>query len=259
VTNVRLLKRRWPHLDRADFRRASAMEFSRLTSRAPPRADGERAARLSKIEQAAFLCTSIRSIWARWYGVGRSTSLFGRPQECASQRTSRGPVAGRGDDERLGPDAVNLLPQRSQVSARRRRHRRRAKCWRRRRAVGRGRGVGIPAADVGRVFERFYKVKGARPGQGGTAWDGDRSPHRREHGGPGVGDSERGGLHLSVAIRPAGTDSRDSAASTRAFLWYPLPIAFPRSHSETGTRRRAEVGAPSPRRRDMRLGATLVP
>jgi two-component system, OmpR family, phosphate regulon sensor histidine kinase PhoR len=113
----------------------------------------------------------------------------------------------RGDDERLGQMLVNLLhnavkfsPSGGGVTVR---------------AATTGdevvvavedRGVGIPAADIGRVFERFYKVDKARVrGKGGTGLGLAIVRHIAEsHGGRVWVDSVEGeGATFSVAL-PAG-------------------------------------------------------
>jgi two-component system phosphate regulon sensor histidine kinase PhoR len=113
----------------------------------------------------------------------------------------------RGDDERLGQMLVNLLhnavkfsPSGSTVTVHAR-------------ATGddvvvsvEDRGIGIPAADIGRVFERFYKVDKARVrGKGGTGLGLAIVRHIAEgHGGRAWVESTEGeGATFSVAI-PAG-------------------------------------------------------
>jgi two-component system phosphate regulon sensor histidine kinase PhoR len=116
----------------------------------------------------------------------------------------------RGDDERLGQMLVNLLhnavkfsPSGGTVTVRA--------------AATDGeivvsvadRGVGIPAADVGRVFERFYKVDKARVrGKGGTGLGLAIVRHIAEsHGGRAWVESVEGeGATFSVAL-PADTST----------------------------------------------------
>jgi two-component system phosphate regulon sensor histidine kinase PhoR len=110
----------------------------------------------------------------------------------------------RGDDERLGQMLVNLLHNAVKFSAAGDVVSVAA------RNVGdevvlsvEDRGVGIPAADVGRVFERFYKVDKARVrGKGGTGLGLAIVRHIAEsHGGRAWVDSEEGaGSTFSVAI-----------------------------------------------------------
>ena len=113
----------------------------------------------------------------------------------------------RGDDERLGQMLVNLLhnavkfsPSGATVTVRA--------------AIANGEvviavadhGVGIPAGDVGRIFERFYKVDKARVrGKGGTGLGLAIVRHIAEsHGGRVWVESVEGeGATFSVAL-PAG-------------------------------------------------------
>jgi two-component system, OmpR family, phosphate regulon sensor histidine kinase PhoR len=115
----------------------------------------------------------------------------------------------RGDDERLGQMLVNLLhnavkfsPSGGTVTVLA--------------AAADGeivvsvadRGVGIPAADVGRVFERFYKVDKARVrGKGGTGLGLAIVRHIAEsHGGRAWVESVEGhGATFSIAIPAAET------------------------------------------------------
>ena len=110
----------------------------------------------------------------------------------------------RGDEERLGQMLVNLLHNAVKFSAAGDLVTVGA------RNVGdevvlsvEDRGVGIPAADVGRVFERFYKVDKARVrGKGGTGLGLAIVRHIAEsHGGRAWVESEEGaGSTFSVAI-----------------------------------------------------------
>jgi two-component system phosphate regulon sensor histidine kinase PhoR len=110
----------------------------------------------------------------------------------------------RGDDERLGQMLVNLLHNAVKFSAEG------DVVTVGARNVGdevvlsvEDRGVGIPAADVGRVFERFYKVDKARVrGKGGTGLGLAIVRHIAEgHGGRAWVESEEGaGSTFSVAI-----------------------------------------------------------
>ncbi len=119
----------------------------------------------------------------------------------------------RGDEERLGQLLINLLhnavkfsPSSSQVVVRARR------------SLGEivvsveDQGVGIPKADLDRVFERFYKVDKARVrGAGGTGLGLSIARHIAEgHGGRIWVESEEGkGSVFSFAI-PLGEGSEDS-------------------------------------------------
>jgi two-component system phosphate regulon sensor histidine kinase PhoR len=110
----------------------------------------------------------------------------------------------RGDDERLGQMLVNLLHNAVKFSAAG------DVVTVRARNVGdeivlsvEDRGMGIPTADVGRVFERFYKVDKARVrGKGGTGLGLAIVRHIAEgHGGRAWVESEEGaGSTFSVAI-----------------------------------------------------------
>jgi signal transduction histidine kinase len=74
------------------------------------------------------------------------------------------------------------------------------------------RGVGIPRASLGRVFERFYKVDRARVRGGGTGLGLAIARHVVEqHGGRIWVESEEGrGSAFSFAL-PAGRDTRKTA------------------------------------------------
>jgi two-component system phosphate regulon sensor histidine kinase PhoR len=122
----------------------------------------------------------------------------------------------RGDDERLGQLLVNLLHNAVKFSPSG------ASVTVTARAVGdealvsvADRGIGIPAADLGRIFERFYKVDKARVrGKGGTGLGLAIVRHIAEtHGGRVWVDSVEGaGATFSVAIPVA--DSGDRGATT---------------------------------------------
>jgi two-component system, OmpR family, phosphate regulon sensor histidine kinase PhoR len=118
----------------------------------------------------------------------------------------------RGDDERLGQLLVNLLhnaikfsPSGSTVTLRA--ERRDGEVL----LVVRDEGMGIPRADLDRVFERFYKVDRARVrGMGGTGLGLSIARHIAEgHGGRIWAASEEGaGSTFSVALpdRAGGPD-----------------------------------------------------
>jgi two-component system, OmpR family, phosphate regulon sensor histidine kinase PhoR len=116
-----------------------------------------------------------------------------------------GPI--RGDEERLGQLLVNLLhnavkfsPQGGDVTLRAE-HRDREVV-----ISVRDQGIGIPRADLDRVFERFYKVDKARVrGMGGTGLGLSIARHIAEgHGGRIWVESDEGhGSTFSVAIPDA--------------------------------------------------------
>ena len=116
----------------------------------------------------------------------------------------------RGDDERLGQMLVNLLHNAVKFSATGGVVTVRAHAQSEDVVLSvEDRGVGIPAADVGRVFERFYKVDKARVrGKGGTGLGLAIVRHIAEgHGGRAWVESEEGaGSTFSVAIPTGGAD-----------------------------------------------------
>jgi two-component system phosphate regulon sensor histidine kinase PhoR len=82
----------------------------------------------------------------------------------------------------------------------------------------RDRGVGIPAADLPRIFERFYKVDRSRVRGGGTGLGLSISRHVVEqHGGRVWVESEEGrGSTFSFSVPAAKRVGSDAGPTARA-------------------------------------------
>jgi two-component system phosphate regulon sensor histidine kinase PhoR len=111
----------------------------------------------------------------------------------------------RGDEDRLGQVLVNLLhnavkfsPNGGQILVGLREERREVRVW------VRDPGIGVPRADLARIFERFYKVDRARVrGRGGTGLGLSIARHVVEsHGGRIWAESEDGSGSMFVFTIP---------------------------------------------------------